>query len=483
MQKVLNYIKDYYGAIIVIIMICTILGYSLSNFFVTSDNHKAAEIYVDELKYQIMVDNVGKNTILLTPGEHFHTINVKNLNDAQVKYKLVFEDNRNISIVYYSSTEDASGNVKTYSKAGDTLEKNTTNNIKVKILNSTSENQTISFKVVGGYGTNELADIDIPKGYTEIGEETEKYYFCYTGSLLRSGLTYSNGQYEYKYKYSPLAPTTANNGVTRWSTTALTEDGWGVQASNAAITSDTFDGKICSYIDDMPIITTQYMYAKRGEQGKIKISNFKTSNVTNMSYMFQNAQATSIDLGNFDTSNVTNMYMMFSSSKATSIKGLEKFDTSNVTDMRYMFNSSAVITLDLSSFNTSKVTSLYGMFMNSSVENLNVSSFDTSNVKSLANTFQGTKVTTLDLSSFDTSNVTNTLNTFNNMTNLKTIYVSDKFTVAKVTTSTNMFAGSTALTGQAGTIYNSSYVDKTYARIDTVSTPGYFTDSSERPNT
>ena len=480
MQKVMNYIRDYYGVVTVIIMICAILSYSLSNFFVTSENHKAAEMYIGELKYSINLGGLDASTITVPSGEEFLSINVKNLNGAATKYKLVFENNPNIDIVYYSSTEDVSGTVTTYSKAGDSIALNSTNTIRVKIKNNATSKQGIAFKVIGGYDTNSVSSISVPSGYSEIPEETEKYYFCYSGSLLKSGITYSSGQYEYKYKYAAIAPTAANNGVVRWSGTELTADGWGVQAKNPTVTTDSFDGKICSYIDDKPIITAQYMYAKRGEKGSIKISNFKTSNITDMSYMFQNTSVASIDLGTLDTSNVTNMYMMFSSTKATKITGLDKFDTSNVTDMRYMFNSSSVTTLDLSNFNTSKLTSLYGMFMNSSVENLNVSSFDTSNVKSLAYAFYGTKVTRLDLTNFNTSNVTNTLNTFNSMTNLKTIYVGDNFTMSKVTTSSNMFTGSTNLVGQAGTKYSSANVDKTYARLDQgTSTPGYF---STKPN-
>ena len=65
---------------------------------------------------------------------------------------------------------------------------------------------------------------------------------------------------------------------------------------------------------------------------------------------------------------------------------------------------------------------------------------------------------------------------FKNATNLKTIYGSSKFVTTAVTSSTNMFYGCTKLIGGAGTKYNSSYVDKTYARIDGgTSNPGYFT--------
>ena len=67
-------------------------------------------------------------------------------------------------------------------------------------------------------------------------------------------------------------------------------------------------------------------------------------------------------------------------------------------------------------------------------------------------------------------------NMFYKATNLKTIYVSNKFNTDKVTSSTDMFSSCTNLVGGAGTKYNSSYVDKTYARIDGgTSNPGYFT--------
>ena len=90
--------------------------------------------------------------------------------------------------------------------------------------------------------------------------------------------------------------------------------------------------------------------------------------------------------------------------------------------------------------------------------------------------FFDSKATTLDLSSFDTSNVTNMHAMFYNCNNLKTIYASDKFNTNSVTLSSNMFYNTTNLVGGAGTTHNSSYIDKTYARIDGgTSSPGYFT--------
>ena len=196
--------------------------------------------------------------------------------------------------------------------------------------------------------------------------------------------------------------------------------------------------------------------------------------------MFYNSQATIIDLSSFNTSNVTNMSSMFFGSQAT-ILDVSNFDTSKVIYMNYMFYNSQATTLDISGFNTSNVTNMSYMFYNSQATTLDVSHFDTSKVTNMSNMFQGSQVTTLDLSSFDTSNVTNIGYMFRSATNLKTIYVSNKFNTGNVTNSSGMFTGSTNLVGGKGTKYNSSYVDKTYARIDGgTSNPGYFTDIADK---
>ena len=97
-------------------------------------------------------------------------------------------------------------------------------------------------------------------------------------------------------------------------------------------------------------------------------------------------------------------------------------------------------------------------------------------VTSMSYMFAGSKATILDLSSFDTSKVTDMERMFYLNSNLKTIYASDNFNTNAVTSSAGMFDNSTNLVGGAGTTYNRSYVDKTYARIDGgTSSPGYFT--------
>lgn len=98
--------------------------------------------------------------------------------------------------------------------------------------------------------------------------------------------------------------------------------------------------------------------------------------------------------------------------------------------------------------------------------------------KSTAYWYKGlTNVKVIDVSWLDTSDVTNMTGMFQGCSNLETIIVSDKFVVSQVTSSNDMFTGDTKLRGGAGSPYNSSYRNKTYARIDTgiAYDPGYFT--------
>ena len=226
--------------------------------------------------------------------------------------------------------------------------------------------------------------------------------------------------------------------------------------------------------DTSKVTNMGFMFDNSG-MTMLNVTNFNTKNVTNMENMFSGSQATLLDLSSFDTSNVITMESMFNSSQAIEIIGLETFNTSKVTDMSGMFADTQVTMLDLSSFDTSNVTNMIDMFANTQVIMLDLSSFDTSNVIDMSYMFYGSAPTTLDLSSFNTSKVTNMNWMFAESRNLRTIYVSVSFRVDKVVNENGIFYLCTNLIGGNGTKYNSSYVDKTYARIDADGTPGYFT--------
>ena len=98
----------------------------------------------------------------------------------------------------------------------------------------------------------------------------------------------------------------------------------------------------------------------------LDVSNFDTSNVTDMSAMFGVCLSLiSLDLSNFNTSNVTDMRSIFYGCSSLTSLNLSNFNTSNVTDMSWMFyNCLSLISLNINNFNTLKVTNMSHMFSN-----------------------------------------------------------------------------------------------------------------------
>ena len=96
----------------------------------------------------------------------------------------------------------------------------------------------------------------------------------------------------------------------------------------------------------------------------IDLSNFDSSEVTDMSEMFSgNSKLESITFGNFVTSKVTDMNKMFNNCKKLISLDLTSFNTSSVKNMKEMFcNLCSLVSLDLSNFDTSSVTEMNEMF-------------------------------------------------------------------------------------------------------------------------
>ena len=269
-----------------------------------------------------------------------------------------------------------------------------------------------------------------------------------------------------------------------------------------------------SNFDTSRVTDMHYMFWNMHSLTSLNISNFDTSKVTNMSSMFDNTGLTSLNLSNFDTSKVTNMSRMFAFMRNLTTLDLSNFDTSNVTDMGSMFlNMPSLTSLNISNFNTSKVTNMGYMFEHmSSLTTLNLSNFDTSRVTYMFSMFEGmSNLTILDLSNFDTSKVTNMSRMFYNMRNLTTldlsnfdtsnvtdmesmfyllrddiprdklekIYVNNDFNTAKLKYFTGMFGNRKKLQGGNGSyLADPSTADKTWLRVDRPGVQGYFTRKS-----
>lgn len=136
------------------------------------------------------------------------------------------------------------------------------------------------------------------------------------------------------------------------------------------------------------------------------------------------------------------------------IVNLHLLDTSKVTNMRDMFCDCASLRrVDLSNFKTEKVTNMIGMFARMTVLDY------------------------LDLSTFDTSSVTEIGQMFTTDINLKKIYVSNKWDITGQVADEdglNLFTKCSNLTGGNGTVFDSTKLSHTMAKIDGVEA-GYLT--------
>jgi len=254
----------------------------------------------------------------------------------------------------------------------------------------------------------------------------------------------------------------------------------------------------------------------------------KTDSTVDCQRMFDNfANCESISFGNvtLDTSSATSMEGMFAN--CSSLKELDiskfKFNADGYVNMRVMFYScqslkKLILPKDFGATSTSmhgllcdcfeltdlltpvdngneitykeaaiKVTNKCGdtndMFSNCrSLSHIDLSKFDTSNVLDMGHMFSTCLyMTTLDISGFDTSKVLNAEKMFQGCASLFRIYVDKAKTYfnaipeAELGTSTGMFYNCFNLQGQNNTVYDDVHLDKTYARVDTAGTPGYFT--------
>ena len=173
----------------------------------------------------------------------------------------------------------------------------------------------------------------------------------------------------------------------------------------------------------------------------LDVSNFNTSKVTNMNYLFSGYEGNMLleeikGLENFDTRKVKKMSGVFENCIKLANLNLSNWYTPNVEDLSYLFlNCYSLTSLDISNFNTSSVTTMQSMFQNcEALERIiGISDFNTSKVENLRATFYGLKTEIhLDLNNWDTSNVTNMIWTFGHSEGIKELHVSN-WNVEKVT--------------------------------------------------
>lgn len=230
-----------------------------------------------------------------------------------------------------------------------------------------------------------------------------------------------------------------------------------------------------SEFDSSNILDMSYMFAGFNadfwghctNQASLDFSKINTSNVKNMKGMFSSACVPNLRSLNFDTNKVEDMTQMFyNTNNGINVLDLSSFDTRSLktarsmfeasnftkinvsgwrndalTDMFEMFASMYELTeINISNFRTNNVTDMSGTFKDDhKLRLLDLSSFNTNKVKSMASLFSGLyKVTNINLSSFDTSNVEDMRYMFYACAELASLNLNN-FNTSKVTDMRNMF--------------------------------------------
>lgn len=120
------------------------------------------------------------------------------------------------------------------------------------------------------------------------------------------------------------------------------------------------------------------------------IQNFNTGSVTTANDMFKDAKAFNGDLGSWDTSNLTSASSMFWGTANFEGTNLNNWNTSKLTTLRYMFYNSGKFDGDLSNWKVGNVTDMVGVFQKSDAyTGKGIGSWDVGNASTLKDMFSG----------------------------------------------------------------------------------------------
>lgn len=178
------------------------------------------------------------------------------------------------------------------------------------------------------------------------------------------------------------------------------------------------------------------------------VQNWDTSNVTDMSFMFDKCYAltSNLQIQNWNTSKVTTMQAMFQTDHALGMKTLhiENWDMSNVTDVGWMFWGQRELTsLDVSKWNTSKIQFFHHLFAHcTNLVPIGIENWDTSSATTFNATFHNTAATSYDISKWNTSNCESFSQMFEYCYNLQSIVGLDKIDTSNSKSFCEMFANS-----------------------------------------
>ena len=156
-----------------------------------------------------------------------------------------------------------------------------------------------------------------------LGIQAAEAYACYTSSNTTLTFYYDSQR-------------SSRPGTTYDLNTGSNYTDWDTDGTKSSVTKVVFNS---SFANARPTTTFDWFYGMQKLQSITGMNYLNTSEVTNMSLMFQNCYLlTSLDLSHFNTSKVTDMGGIFSNATSLTSLDLSSFNTSKVTNMGWMFN-------------------------------------------------------------------------------------------------------------------------------------------------
>lgn len=240
----------------------------------------------------------------------------------------------------------------------------------------------------------------------------------YSGELV-PGAEFTKGQYTYRYSQQ--------GDYSGWK--YINDEGWGVKLTNLAST-DEVNTKICTSINDKPIVSTSYMFANSMAE-KIDLSSFDSSQVKNMQYMFYDSKVKDLNIENLDTNMVSDMNHIFANTQNLKSFDGSKLETPNLVNMNSMFyNSTNLEKINLNNLGSDKLFDMNSIFdCNYSLKELNMKNFNFGIINNVNGIFYKSynhmkNIEKIDLSYSNMKNINSLKEAFYEKTKLKEVDMS-----------------------------------------------------------
>ena len=226
--------------------------------------------------------------------------------------------------------------------------------------------------------------------------------------------------------------------------------------------SQLFDGKTTFNSDisnwNTGNVTNMSYMLRWCSEFKQNIGGWDTAKVTNMNSMFQGATAFNQDIGSWNTADVTNMSNMFQGARAFN-QNIGGWNTGNVTNMNHMFGEAFIFNQNIGMWNTANVTNMTSMFQSAMAFNQDIGSWNTANVTNMTSMFQGATAFNQDIGGWNTTNVGHMLSMFQGAAAFNQNI--GGWNTARNSTMRRMFYGATAFNGDISN-WDTSNVNNMY---------------------